>query len=89
MEEAITEFPHTGTDQSDAPTPTPQAREGAQEPLIGLHRGQQPTEDTNEAVQPCDPAPIAGVLNESQVDAILQEPQSTISITSCLSMQVV
>ena len=89
VEKAIKETLPTGTDQSDAPAPTPQAEESAQEPLIGLHKGQQSTESVNEVAQPYDPAPIAGRPNESQIDAFFQEPQSTMSITWCPSMQAI
>ncbi len=75
------EIPPTGIDQSDAPGPTPKAEESAQEPPIGLHQDQQLTESANEPAQPCDPAPIVGEPNESQIDAFFQEPQSTMSIT--------
>lgn len=89
MEKTIKEIPPTGTDQSDAPAPTPQAEESAQEPLIELHQDQQPTEGASEVAQPYGPVPIAGGPNESQVDAFFQEPQSTMSITWCPSTQVV
>lgn len=81
VEKTIKEIPPTGTDQSDAPAPTPHAEESAQEPLIGLHQDKQPTESVDEVAQPYNPAPTAGGPNESQIDAFFQEPQSTMSIT--------
>jgi hypothetical protein len=74
-------------DQSDAHGPSPKVEESEQQPLIGLHQDQNPTESANEAAQPRDPAPTDEVPTESQTDATFQEPQSTISIIRCLARQ--
>ena len=89
MEKATTEALSNAADQSDAHTPAPKTDETAEEPLIELHQDQQLTESVNEATQPCDPAPIVEEPNESQIDAVFQEPQSTISVTRCPATQVI
>lgn len=89
MEKATKEASSNIADQSNAHAPTPKTQETAEEPLIGLHQDQQPTENPNEAAQSCDPTPIAEGPNESQIDTVFQEPQSTILVTRCPAMQVI
>ena len=89
MEKATEEAPLSATELFDAHAPTPKAEETAQEPLIGLHQDHKSTESANEAAQPCDPALIAEGVNESRIDAVFQEPQSTISDSRCTVTQVI
>jgi len=92
VEKTPKEAPLSATELLDAHATTPKAEETAsalEEPLIRLHQDQQLTESANEAAQPCDPALIAAGVNESRIDAVFQEPQSTISDSRCTVTQVI